>query len=126
MRPNLFGFAQHSKVCLGNSLASAVQNFRDDESISRDDFLTCVKDGVLLDVAESYLADGTQTCTCHVEAFRHVQRIWTNEGPEAAKSLNQSYCSLGNFTFEQFSAVSDWIDHMASWVEPYHNITFGD
>jgi len=66
----------HSKKCLARSLIAAIENFRDDENISVENFRLRVgphasqyitinlSNSALLPTAEYYLEDGLMNCTC--------------------------------------------------------------
>lgn len=54
----------HTPRCLANAMISAIENMRDLEGQTQCDFRIMAQDNTPLTWADSYLADGTQTCIC--------------------------------------------------------------
>lgn len=54
----------HSKRCLAASIIAAVENIRDREDGTDHSFRIAVQNNEMLTEADSYLKDGTMTCTC--------------------------------------------------------------
>lgn len=54
----------HEKVCLGQAMISAIENFRDDEHMTDHEFTLYAQDGMVLQTARKYLHDDLQNCIC--------------------------------------------------------------
>ena len=56
----------HNKRCLAKAVISAIENKRDLEGVTSQEFRGWVQNGSSLIWAEWYLDEGTVTCTCEV------------------------------------------------------------
>lgn len=57
----------HDKHCVAAAVIAAVENLRDSEGMTVEEFAAAVTDGTPARWAESYLADGTKSCECVVD-----------------------------------------------------------
>lgn len=64
---------KHDRRCLANSAIAAVENFRDSEWTSYDEFLTGLDH--IRSTAQGYLDDEIMTCTCAVHTDRDGDTI---------------------------------------------------
>lgn len=92
----------HSKRCLAASIIAAVENLRDMEFQTDHDFRIEVQKNTPLEWADSYLNDGTMTCTCGeydvLRLFDMVQTHGIDSAQyEASEMLKEGTLSPDNY-----------------------------
>lgn len=64
----------HNRYCLTASMKAALENFRDSENITDEEFAEFTRRDVLA-TAERYLSDGIMTCQCKTELELRIDAI---------------------------------------------------
>ena len=110
----------HSKLCFSRAIIAAVENFRDDSSITSEDFFNVAHADAphdFVSVATDYLADGTATCACHIEAARQVMKAVINEDVPWAQSLAESHLRNNSITVQDYLQLVRWTEGKSSYFD---------
>lgn len=95
----------HSKLCLSTALINAVENFRDDEFVSDDDFTAAMVAGKFNATATGYIEDSMIPCVCRVFIAKRIISLLDTDGVARAQSYATSELQCGTITDDDYAAI---------------------
>lgn len=108
----------HSKRCLAAAIIAAVENLRDTEGMTDMDFRMEVQANRQVEWADSYLNDGTMTCSCGEYDVRRLFDVAMLHGARAAQDEAEEMLKANTLTPDNYMRLARRLREQNRNAEP--------